>query len=556
MSAKEFRESKAGNRSVAIRTCHCVAQVVFLCCAALVPAGGCGKRHPPVAPRKAGIYRLSLTDNPDTLDPARFTGVNAEGVARRIFNGLVTFDTRLQPVPDLARSWRVSDDALTYTFHLREGVRFHSGRVLTADDVRYSFERLLWRRTASPRAWVVSAIAGAQAVREGKTDRLSGLDTPDKHTVVITLAKPFAPFLSHLAMGNAFIVPKEETTATGGPFGRRPVGTGPFWFERWDDNSAIHLTRNDAYFRGPAHLQGINFRIIKEPLVAYQEYLAGNLDHCAVPEGYLEEISRGPHANEMRTVATLSTYYLGIMMSHNPCGRNVHLRRALNYAVDRKRLCAKILGGSHAPAKGLVPPGLPAYNTDLEGYAYDPVRAREELKKAGYGPNNPAPVLTLYLRASRPTPRVAQAIQAQLKRAGVRVRLRMLDFAALREAINNQEPDLFYLGWIADFPDADNFLMLFHSRLIGGAGNRARYTDSEVDRLLDRAREEPDRERRLTLYRTSERKIVADAPWVFLSHKQTQLLVKPHVRNFALTPMDVGTSVNLVDFHRVSFAPE
>ena len=506
-----------------------------------------------MAPPREAVYRLSLTDNPDTLDPATFTGVNAEGVARRIFNGLVKLDAKLRPVPDLADKWQQSDDGLTYTFHLRKGVKFHNGRKLTAADVRFSYERLLRRETASHRAWVVAAIAGAQALRTGKADSLAGLKTPDAHTVVITLEETFAPFLSHLAMGNAAVVPREEVEKPGAPFGRRPVGTGPFRFKRWDDDNVIELARSNDYFAGPAKLKGIRFRIIKEPLVAYQEYMAGNLEHCAVPEGFLDKIRSGPQKAELRTVATLSTYYLGIMMSHEPLGENVHLRRALNYAVDRAHLCKRVLGGSHAPAKGLIPPGLPAHNPKLEGYRYDPARAKEELKKAGFGPDNPPPAFTLYLRSSLPTPQVAQAIQSDFKRVGIPVKLRLLDFGALREAANKAEPDLFYLSWIADFPDADNFLQLFHSARFGSPGNRVRYADREVDELLARSRKEPDHDRRIALYRRTESRIVADAPWVFLSHKQTQLLVKPYVKDFHLSAMDVGTSINLVDFHKVSF---
>ena len=515
-------------------------------------------RRTPPAPRPPadGYYRLPLTDNPVTLDPAKFTGVDSEGVARRIFNALVKLDTELRPVPDLAQRWEVSGDGLRYTFHLRNGVRFHNGREMTAEDVRYSFERLLRKETLSRRAWVVEPIAGAAALREGRADSLSGLEVLDGQTVRITLREPFPPILSQLAMTNAAIVPREETEKTDVPFGRRPVGTGPFRFVKWRDNDVIELVRNEDYFDGPAPLAGLRFRVIKEPLVAYHEYRAGALEHCAVPEGMLKEIRGGPLRKELHSAATLSTYYLGVMMTHEGVGKNVHLRRALNYAVDREFLCEHVLGGKHVPAKGVLPPGLPGYAPGLEGYATDPERARQELTRAGFGPGRRTPELTLYCKSGPRARAVAQVVQSDAKRIGIPVRIRTLDFGALKEAVNKGEPDLFYLSWIADFPDADNFLQIFHSSRHGPAGNRVRYANAQVDALLDESRRTLDPERRLRLVRQAEATIVADAPWVFLSHGQTHLLVKPYVRGFRLGPMDVGTSVNQVDFHKVSFAEQ
>jgi ABC-type transport system substrate-binding protein len=361
-------------------------------------------------------------------------------------------------------------------------------------------------------------------------------------------------------MGNAAIVPREEVPTRGGiPFGRRPVGTGPFRFVSWRDHDAVVLARNDQYFDGPAKLAGLRFRIIKESLVAWQEYLAGGLEHCAVPEGFLKEAQAGPHQGELRSTPTLSTQYLGIAMSHQPWGSNVHLRRALNYAVDRKFLCERILGGESAPAKGVMPPETPLCDPALPGYSYDPDRAKAELLEAGYGPGREPmerlPELTLYFNSRPPGSMVAQAVQEDFRRIGIRVQLRALDLAALLEATNRDEPDLFRLIWAADFPDAENFLRIFHSSLAGSAGNRARYSNARVDDLLDRSRRELQPEKRAALLREAEKIVVEDAPWVFLSHGRTNLLVKPYVRGLALTPMDVGTSVNQADFHGVSFQP-
>jgi len=534
------------------------ARAVFLVAAvAALILSGCGGRGREVQPPSDGFYRLPLSDNPVTLDPALFTDVNSEGVARRIFDTLVKLDANLRPAPDLAESWQSSADGRTWTFRLRKGVRFHNGREMFADDVRFSLERLLREETASQRAWVAEPIAGAEEIRDGKARSLAGLETPDAHTVILHLREPFGPMLYFLAMENAAIVPREEVPEREGvQFGRRPVGTGPFRFVSWHDHDEVVLARNDRYFGGPAKLAGLRFRVIKEPLVAYQEYLAGGLEHCAVPEGLLEDARGGPLKAELRSTDTLSTYYIGISMSHEPCGSNVHLRRALNYAVDRKFLCEQVLGGSHAPAKGVLPPCAAGFDPALAGYGYDPERAKGELREAGFGAGaKEAPELTLYFNSRPPGGEVAQALQEDFRRIGVRVRLRALDLGALLAATNNAEPDLFRLAWVADFPDPDSFLYLFHSRMSGAAGNRARYSNPRVDDLLDRSRRETDPEKRLGLLREAERLIVEDAPWIFVSHAQTHLLVKPYVRGLELTPMDVGASVNQVDFHAVSFEP-
>jgi ABC-type transport system substrate-binding protein len=206
-----------------------------------------------------------------------------------------------------------------------------------------------------------------------------------------------------------------------------------------------------------------------------------------------------------------------------------------------------------------MPPETPGCDPALPGYSYDPERARSELREAGYGPGlEPVarlPEMTLYFNPRPPGAWVAQAVQADFQRIGLRVQLRALDLAALLEATNQEEPDLFRLTWAADFPDAESFLGIFDSRLAGSAGNRARYSNRRVDDLLDRSRRELQPEKRIALLREAEKLIVADAPWVFLAHSQTHLLVKPYVRGLELTPMDVGTSVNHVDFHAVSFQP-
>ena len=510
------------------------------------------------APPADGIYRIPLSTNPVTLDPAHFPDVASDAVASRIFSSLVRFDEKLRIVPDLAERWNLSEDGLTYTFHLRRNARFHNGRQVEAEDVRYSFERVLRPSTASSRTWILRPILGAREMLAGRADRVAGIKVLDPHTVQIRMTERFSPFLSQLAMTNAAILPAEEvepSDAAAPPFGRRPVGSGPFQFVEWKDDNYVLLRRFDDYFEGPAALKGIRFRIIKEPLIAFQEYMAGNLEHCRVPPAYVKRLSASPLAGELRSTPTLCTYYLGVNMTHSPCGTNVHLRRAMNYAVNREFLCRRALEGTHVPAKGVLPPGLPEYDEALPGYQYDPEKARGELKAAGYGPGRPPPEIVLFYGPTPPGPTMAQRIQSDFKRVGIPLRLRALEWAAFLQAVDQLEPDLFRIAWVADYPDADNFLyVLFHTDQAGSAGNRTVYSNPKTDDLLRQARAATDFAERLKFYRLAERQIIEDAPWVVLSHRRTNLLVKPYVRGFRLTSMDVGAGVNSVDFHKLRFS--
>ena len=510
------------------------------------------------APRADGIYRIPLSTNPVTLDPAHFPDVASDAVASRIFSSLVRFDEKLRIAPDLAERWTLSEDGRAYTFHLRENARFHNGRQVEAEDVRYSFERVLRPSTASSRTWILKPIVGAHEMLTGKADRLAGVKVLGAHTVQIRVTERFSPFLSQLAMTNVAILPREEVEPADAPdlpFGRRPVGSGPFQFVEWKDDNYVLLRRFDRYFEGPAPLKGLRFRVIKEPLIAFQEYLAGNLEHCRVPPGHLQRVLASPLADQLRSTATLSTYYLGVNMTHSPYGTNVHLRRALNYAINREFLCRRALEGTHVPAKGVLPPGLPEYDEALAAYPYDPEAARRELKAAGYGPDQAPPEIALFYSPTPPGPIMAQRVQSDFKRAGIPLRLRALEWAAFLQAVDQREPDLFRIAWVADYPDADNFLyVLFHSSQHGPAGNRTVYTNPKTDALLHQARTATDPRERLRLFRLAERQIIEDAPWVFLSHRRTNLLVKPYVQGLRLTAMDVGASVNSVDFHKVRFS--
>jgi peptide/nickel transport system substrate-binding protein len=504
--------------------------------------------------------RLPLPSNPKTLDPAGITDVYSDAVAQRIYNCLVKHSPTLQIEPDLAQSWEVSNDGLTYTFRLRKNVLFHHGRAMTSDDVIFSLARLADPRVSRKRE-LVEDIVGANAYgkilekyKQGQKiaqmpDLPAGLMAPDPHTVVIKLKRRWPLFLHQLAMSPCSIIPRDEMTRLGKDFANNPVGTGPFQVEEILLNDRINLARFDKHFAGQPKIKKLRYQIIKDSLVRYQSYLAGELDMTDVPLGKSKEALARP---DLHTWSQLNTFYLGIAMTKDPCGRNLHLRRALNYAIDRERLCRVTMEGRAVPAKGILPPGLPGYDPDLPGYSYDPAAVKRELAAAGYPEGKNLPEIALSFDPRNDGKPIAIEIRQQLKKQGIKIELREMDFNTLLDLTAKNPPPLYRLAWVADFPDPDNFLyVLFHSSMIGGS-NRVHYNSKATDKLLDTARNLPMGPERIAAYQKAEAQIVADAPWLFLYHRGGHLLINPQVKGVTLTPLDSGVELPQADFINIS----
>ena len=263
--------------------------LVSLCSWCLVLAVGCKDTNQPdegqdkrtvAVPKYGGTYRIAFWQESLTFDPAFLTDVYATSIAQQIFDGLVQFDANLNVVPSIAKSWEASRDGLVWTFHLRQGVKFHHGREVHADDFVYTFTRILDPRTASPRAWLFERVEGAAKFRAGEAERVEGLQALDAYTLQITLSQPYAPFITLLGMAQAQVVPREEVQRLGAEFGRRPIGTGPFRFVNWVAGEEIALEANEAYYDGRPFLDRLHYRIIKN----YQDILA------EFAKGALEEV--------------------------------------------------------------------------------------------------------------------------------------------------------------------------------------------------------------------------------------------------------------------------
>ncbi len=438
-----------------------------------------------------------------------------------LFGGLVTLDEALRVVPDAAARWDISPDGRTYTFFLREDVRFHNGRLVTAGDFRFSLERACDPQTGSAVASTyLGDIVGAREMIAGQADQIAGLQVVDDHTLRITIDAPKAYFLAKLTYSTAFVVDREDVEHA--DWLERPNGTGPFRLQD-RNNERIVLVRNEYYHRDGPRLERVVYSLSGgSPVTMYEN---GELDMVAVGPGDVERVldPDNPLNAELTMVPQLSTQYLGFDVTQPPFD-DVKVRQAFALAVDRQKITAVVWKGMRVPAEGIVPPGMPGYEREQPLLSYDPQRARRLIAGSRYGDERRFPAVTLSIGGSGvEMDRVTEAIVAMYRdNLGIEIEVeRSADVLADR-------PQFFSLGWIADYPDPEDFLdILFHSH---SPLNHMEYSNSSVDRLLEEARVEQDPQRRVLLYAQAEEIIVSDAPWVPLWHTVEYVLTKPYVR--------------------------
>lgn len=494
--------------------------------------------------REPGYVYFRLGNNPTTLDPALIVDVNGGTIAAKLFNGLVRLDEGLEVVPDIAESWTVSKNALSYTFKLRQGVTFSSGREVRAIDFKYSFERVLEPASKSPNVWIFDKIKGVREFMEGEAEEVSGIKVIDDYTLEIRLDKPFSPFPGLLTMPAAYVVPLEEVLHWGPDFSSHPVGTGPFVLKEWLSNRRLKLDMREDYYGTPAKVKGIVYRVIPEELTAVAEFELGNIDVLTVPASEYARYKKSPKWRGLiSSIRGLNTYYLGVNCERPPFD-DLGLRRALNLAVDRERVLATLYEGRGRLARGPVPDVLRRWE-EPQGYGYDPEKAREYVEENGFKGVR----VNFYITADPEVVDVAEVIQSYLGKAGFDVRIKQLEWSAFKEAVSSGEADMFWLSWWADYPDPENFLFpLFHSSNLGPAGNRSRYANPEVDRLIELGQHAPNEELGDSYYEKAEKIVVDEAPWVFFWHRTDYTIRQPRVKYYKIHPvysMDKGVDMAL-----------
>ncbi len=492
------------------------------------------------------FYRMNA--DPTTLDPALIVDVPGASIAAKLFNGLVRLNESLDISPDIAGKWEISGDGLKYRFSLRKGVKFSNGREVRAGDFKYSFERILEPRTKSPNIWVFDKVKGTKEYREGHAKEVSGFKVIDDYTFEIRLKRPFSPFLSMLTMTAAYVVPREEVKKWGVDFSSHPAGAGPFVLARWLPNREVALERRKGYFEGAATVKGIVYKIIPEDLTAITEFELGNLDVISLPaSAYAKFRNDSRWSGHILSLKGLNTYYLGLNASKPPLN-DVELRKAVSYALDRKKILDTFYEGRGRLAAGPVPDLLRKWDLDAglrDLYGYSPDKSKDIVRKKSRGGIDVA----LYITADPDVVDLAEIIQSYLADVGIRVHIKQLEWSAYKEAINRGEPDMFWLSWWADYPDAENFLFpLFHSSNFGPAGNRTHYADKEVDALIEQGQYSLNKGERDRCYKSAEEIIIRDAPWVPFWHRTDFLVVQPWVKGYKVYPiysMDKGMGIDL-----------
>ncbi len=411
--------------------------------------------------KQGGSMIVTYKDDVSTLDPAIGYDWQNWSMIKSLFNGIMDYKPgSTELVMDLAENMDIASDGLTYVFNLRKGVKFHNGREMTADDVKYSIERTVNPKTQSPGAGFFGMIAGFDDMTAGKTEALSGITVVDPHTVKFTLSRPDATFLHVLAINFAFVVPKEAVEKWGTDFGKHPVGTGAYTMDEWTLGQRVVFKRNADYYQaGLPKMDQITFEVGQEPLVALLRLQRGEVDILGdgIPPAKFLEVKNDP-ANAKLIVegGQLHTGYVTMNVKMKPFD-NKKVRQAVNMAINQDRV-VRIINGRAVPANQPLPPAMPGYDKDYKGYAFDPAKAKALLAEAGFPDGFET---ELYAMNTDPNPRIAQAIQQDLAAIGIKAEIKSLAQSTVIDAGGkaDQAPMIWSGGmaWIADFPDPSNF---------------------------------------------------------------------------------------------------
>ncbi len=473
--------------------------------------------------KPGGNIVITYKDDVATLDPAIGYDWQNWSMIKSIFDGLMDYvpgTTELRP--GLAESYEISPDGKTYTFHLRKGVTFHNGREMTAEDVKYSLDRVTTPATQSPGAGFFGSIAGYDAMADGSATSLSGVTVLDPATVKIALSRPDATFLHVMALNFSSVVPKEEVEKWGADFGKHPVGTGAFKLSDWTIGQKLLLTKNAEYWRaGLPYLDSVTFEVGQEPIVALLRLQKGEVDipGDGIPPAKFTEVMNNPDEKKQVVVGgQLQTGYITLNVEMKPFD-NVEVRRAINMAINKDRI-VQMINGRATPATQPLPPSMPGYTKDYAGYAFDPAKAKAMLAEAGY----PDGFQTqLYVMNTDPNPRIAQAIQQDLAAIGGKAEIKALAQANVIEAGGTPKtaPMIWSGGmaWIADFPDPSNFYgpILGCAGAVEGGWNWSWYCNKDLDAEAAKADSIVDpakQDERLALWSDVYMKVMQDAPWV------------------------------------------
>lgn len=493
------------------------------------------------------VFRYNEHSNTASLDPAFARNPQTIWPTNQLYNGLVQLDEELAIQPDIAKSWTVNDTTLTYTFTLREDVYFHknkvfgkdSTRTVTASDFVYSFDRLTSDALASPGSWVLQNVDRYWAEN----------DTLFK----IQLKQPFPAFLGLLSMRYCSVVPKEAVAFYKNEFRRNPVGTGPFQFKLWEENVKLVFRRNPLYFETDAqgnqlpYLEAVAITFLPDKQSEFLQFAQGKLDFLnALDNSYKDEIItttghlQPKYKNSVNLITTpyLNTEYLGFFMdTETPEINSKTLRKAINYGFDRKKMIKYLRNGMGIPAlHGMIPKGLPGFDA-IDGYDYNPEKAKELVAQYISETGDSQPEITIGTNSQYLD--VCEYIQRELEKLGINVAIDVVPPATLRQMKSSGELDIFRASWIADYPDAENYLSLFYSENFTPNGpNYTHYKNEVFDSLYVAAQRISDIEQRKLLYTKMDSIVMDDAPIVPLYYDMAVRFVSKKVSGLGINPQN------------------
>jgi oligopeptide transport system substrate-binding protein len=505
------------------------------------------------------IFHYNELAGISSLDPAASRNTENIWAVNQLFNGLVQMDDKLTIEPCIAKSWNISEDGKTYTFHLRSDVFFHDhklfkdgkGRKVTASDFVFSFSRLFDPSVSS----ALSLLDNIDRIQKG------GFESTNDSTFVIYLRENFSPFLGILTMKYFSVVPQEIVSHYKEDFRKNPVGTGPFSFKMWEEGTQLTMVKNPNYFEKDAnnnplpYLDAVSISFIKDKETSFMQFMKGDLDMISGmdafnPSEVLDEKGKlKPFYKKkfaLQTQPYLGTDYLGFLIDDkegsvkNSPTTNRNVRRAINYAIDREKIIKYFHKNLGIPATaGFIPAALPSYNpNNVKGFNYNPDKSRELLLEAGYPGGKNLPEIFLFCTETYTD--MFEFIQSELAESGIKIKIMVEKPSVLTQAIANNEIPFFRKSWIGDYPDEENFMSLFYSKNFSPKGfNYTHYSNPIFDKCYEQARTCLSDSIKMSLYQKMDQMLIDDAPIVPLYYGEVVRLVSHKISNLNTNPMNL-----------------
>jgi ABC-type transport system substrate-binding protein len=505
------------------------------------------------------VFRYNEFSNITSLDPAFAKDQANIWACNQLFNGLIQLDDKLHICPCIARDWEIDSSGTIYLFHLRTDVFFHDhpafkegkGRLVNAYDFVFSFNRILDPALASPGTWVFSKVA--------HSENGYAFSAIDDSTFQIRLVESFPPFAGILTMIYCSVVPVEVISNIGANFRRHPAGTGPFRFRSWKENVKLVLVKNDRYFESDdgnrlPYIDAVAVTFLIDKQSAFLEFVKGNLDFISgLDQSYKDELltkdgqirAKYHDRFNMLTQPYLNTEYLGIVVDttldvvKNSPLRHKKVRQAINHGFDREKMVRYLRNNIGYPGLyGILPPGLSAFDTSLTAYDYNPAKARQLIREAGYDDPEKIPEITLHTTSEYVD--LFKYLQHQLEEIGLKINIEVNPAATLMQMKAYSKINFFRASWIADYPDAENYLSLFTSKNLAPAGpNYSRFQNEIYDSLYEKSQRTVGEEERISIYRQMNQAMINEAPVVVLYYDQVLRFTQKNIYNLGTNPLNL-----------------